>query len=112
MNCKGRHKLAANPIAFGELCYHLNNGYYTRAQLKELVGITDGTLRKWLTILRRRRLWYVWDYQKNPAGHPTEILAWGFEMCDAPRPKPMTQAQYEERRRMKRRGTFGLGKSN
>jgi len=104
-----RHRLAANATAFAELCLLLNDSEYTKEELSEKTGLVIGTVTKWMAILQRRKLVYICEWRKGIAGAPAAVWAWGYEKSDAPRPKPMTQAQYDARRRAKKRGTFGLG---
>lgn len=109
MVIRQRHRLAVNAAAFAELCLLLNSGEYTKAQLTEKTGIVIGTTTKWMKMLERRKLIYICDWLVGPVGQPAAVWTWGFEVENAPRPKPMTQAQYSDRYRNKKRGTFGLG---
>lgn len=106
---KPRHRMAGNATAFAELCLLLNNGEYTKNQLADKTGLVIGTIIKWVKMLERRKLIYICGWQIGPVGQPAAIWTWGFEMDNVPRPKPMTQAQYSDRYRNKKRGTFGLG---
>lgn len=96
--------MSANATAFGQMCFHLNDSQYTKEELSQLCGIAIGTVIKWMRILRRRKLVYVFKWRRPPVGPPAAVWAWGYEMTDAPRPKAMTQAQYSERYRAKKRG--------
>lgn len=98
-----------NASAFANLCLLLNQGEYTKHQMAEGVGITIGTCLKWVNMLHRMKLIYIAGWNRGLAGAPAAVWTWGFEGRDAPRPKAMTQAQYSDRYRSKKRGTFGLG---
>jgi transcription initiation factor IIE alpha subunit len=92
-------KESANPLAFAELCYHLNNGEYSRQELLKLTGIADSTLRKWLRYLRRKekKLVYICERRRTSKyGACLLIYAWGFEQKDVPVVRK-TQAEYDRK---------------
>jgi hypothetical protein len=81
------YKVSANPLAFTELTWHLQQGEYNRDELLELIGVSDGTLRKWLRYLRRpgKRQVYISDRRvKGNIGQPKLYYTWGNEP-DAPK---------------------------
>lgn len=78
-------KESPNPLAFAELCFHLNNGEYSRKELLELTGIADSTFRKWLRYLRNRKLVYICERRRtSTTGACLLIYTWGFEKLDVP----------------------------
>lgn len=98
----------SNAIAFATMCELLNSGVYTKDELQAKLGVTIGTVTRWMKLLEHRNLVYIESYRIAPAGAPAARWTWGFEMASAPKPKPMTMAMYSERYRAKKRGTFGL----
>lgn len=98
-------KESPNSLAFAELCFHLNDGEYSRLQLMELTGIVDSTLRKWMRYLRRpgKRLVYICERRRSlNVGQPLLIYTWGPGEADAPKIVRETQAVYSARYRVKK----------
>lgn len=97
-----------NAVAFATMCELLNSGAYTKDELQDQLGLVIGTVIRWMRLLEHRKLIYIESYRIGPVGQPAARWTWGFEMENAPRPKPMTIAMYSERYRSKKRKTFGL----
>ena len=97
----------------------LHEGDVTRDQIMERLGITDSTASRWLSLLGANnpimpgRLVYVSGWiRAGSRGNYARQWSYGFEMEDAPKPKPMTQTQYSQRYRAKMRGYDQLIKGN
>jgi len=69
----------------------------------EKCGIGAYAAVKWMRIMRNQNLIFVERWQRNHTGHPTAYWRWGYKEPSAPRPKPMTMAEYCERYRVKKR---------
>ena len=98
-----RHALSANATAFAEMCLMLNKGKCTQNMIRERVGISPYTVVKWLRVLKRRHLIYVEEWIRSPVGQPAAAWSWGYKEIDAPRPPPMTQKDYYERAKIRKR---------
>ena len=94
---------SSNASAFAELCLRLNRKPVTQAELVEATGLQPGTVSRWLRILRRRHLIYVYGwYRKGTVGHWAAMWAWGYMVEDALKPKAQSQAQYSRNYRIKK----------
>lgn len=91
-----------NNIAFAALLRALNERPRTRRELCEIVGVTDGTLGRWMALLAAQRLVYVDSWRR--AG-PTGLVAlwcWGYMRDSEPKPPPATVAQHCRRYRARK----------
>ena len=97
-------KLGANPVAFAKLCRELNKRFGTCAELAEQVGVISATARRWIDLLHRSECVYIVHWIKLH-GNNNWIAVWtwnsGGSFSDAPRPKPVSDAEsckrYRER---------------
>ena len=97
---------SANAIAFAELCLALNTFAYSKAELGRIIGVSDGTLKKWLDYLHKRKLVHICEYRHdNKYGPHTAIWTWGVELRDVPKPRVKThserQLEYIKRKQLR-----------
>lgn len=102
------NKHSVSAMVMAEMILLLHQGEYSKTDLQEKLGIANNTVQRWLEVLYRRKLVYIAGWRKAPRGNPAALWAFGHECVDEPRPKPLTQTQYTERYRAKKRGVFGL----
>lgn len=105
-------RTSANAIAFAELVLALSKGEHSREELLEIVGISDSSLRAWIKYLHARKLIYICERRRRFATGARQIIyAWNteFKFKDVPAPEPMTQAEYSERCREKKRRLALMG---
>lgn len=114
-----KYLASVNTRAFVNMIRLLHEGDVTRDQIMERLGITDSTASRWLSLLGANnpnmpgRLVYVSGWiRAGSRGNYARQWSYGFEMGDAPKPKPMTQTQYSQRYRAKMRGYDQLIKGN
>lgn len=98
----GHHRKMANATAFAAMCRLLHEGPHTQAMLMERCGLAPYTVVKWLRILRNQQLVFVSKWERNRSGRPSAFWEWGYKEPSAPRPKPMTDAEYCARYRAKK----------
>jgi hypothetical protein len=72
----------------------------------EHTGLCNSTVSRWVRLLRntngKNNLIYVYDYVRTGSrGNWAERFLLGYGMHDAPKPKPLTAAQYAKRWRNK-----------
>ena len=98
-----RHRKMANAAALVAMCKLLMKGNWSQEQLKEQLGLSPYTVVKWLRLLRSHpKAIFIAKYVSGPFGQPTAYWTWGNEP-DAKRPPPMTQAQYNERSKIRKK---------
>ena len=100
--------VGSTAICFAELCSQLNTGRpKSRKNLCELVGVTEGTICRWIRLLRNKKLIYISKWERpGLAGNWVPCFAWGIGEIDAERPKAMSQREYDLRARAKKRKNF------
>lgn len=93
----------------------LHDGDVTKTELMDELGLASGTVVKWLKLLgsedqnKPGRLVYVSGWTRpGSRGNYAAQWSYGFEMLDAPKPKPMTSAQYARRYRLRKTGALQL----
>ena len=93
----------------------LHDGDVTKTKLMAELGLGSGTVVKWLRLLgsdqpnRAGRLVYISGWERpGVRGNWAAQWSYGFEMSDAPKPKAMTQQQYQQRYRANKRGHLQL----
>ena len=91
-----------NPTAFAELCAALVNKKLSRIELMEEVGICEQTISFWLRLLRTRKLIYTYNWVRK-GNVWTVVWAWGHPVLDAPRPKPLSNAEHCKTYRARKR---------
>lgn len=111
-----RIRSSANAIAFGNLCFALNDDRLSRKELRAHTGLSDGAIRSWINILRARKLIYICEYRRNHScGQPEELFTWGYQKKDVDRPKPRTVAEqsaaYRSRKLLKET-MYGISNRN
>lgn len=104
-----------NMRTFCAMLRMLHEGDVSKTQIREALGIATGTEVKWLKLLGSDkpnmpgRLVYISSWDRNGSrGNWAAMWSYGFEMSDAPRPKALTQTQYSQRYKAKKRGVLGL----
>jgi transcription initiation factor IIE alpha subunit len=102
------NKLSVSAMTFAEMIKLLHEGEYTKKLIQEKLGIANNTVQRWLEVLYRRKLVYIAAWERGPRGNPAAMWAFGYEMEDAPKPKPLTTTEYAQRYRAKKRGVLGL----
>jgi hypothetical protein len=108
-------RISVNALSFADLCWHLQNGEYNRDELRELVGISDSTLRTWLTYLRRIGKKQVCICERRQrlvgqGGAAKLYYTWGNEP-DAPEIKRKGTAHYSavyRRRKLLKETMYGI----
>jgi hypothetical protein len=75
----------------------------TRPELCKHSGLANSTVSRWVEILRAKpNLIYVESYRRRAdRGNWQEVFAAGYMQDDAPRPVPMTAAEYRRRHKVK-----------
>lgn len=93
----------------------LHEGDVSKIKIREELGIGTGTEVKWMKLLgsdqpnKPGRLVYISGWDRNGTrGNWMALWSYGFEMPDAPKPKPMTATQYHQRYKAKKRRALGL----
>lgn len=91
-------RISTNALAFAELVYQLQNGEYGVRELAELCGISEDSVRLWLSYLRRpgKKLVYICERRKTSStGARMLIYTWGPDKDDVPVIR-LTRKQYLE----------------
>lgn len=91
-------KVLLNAIAYRPLSQY---------EIIEKTGLCNSTVSRWLRFLNAsskdtKNLVYIAEWKKGKAGNPTALWMMGFDMPNAPRPKPLTAAQYCKNWRIKK----------
>ena len=99
-------KTFANLIAVKKLLNLLYRYPMTQPEIQEVTGITNSTVSRWLQILHAdypNNLVYIHGWRRvGTRGNYSAVWGAGFGMLDAPKPKPLTSAQYAKRWREKK----------
>jgi predicted transcriptional regulator len=94
-----------NPIAFATLCKLLNQKPHTKAELAEKVGVTSGTIVKWMQLLASSDLVYETEWHRTGTTW-TCRWKWGYpaHLFREVKPKALSVAEYCKRYRRKKAG--------
>lgn len=92
----------ANAAALVELISKLTKGNFSKEELMLHCGISPYTVVKWMRLLKSKKLVCVADWRVGLVGQPAALWTWDPGGVDAPRPKPMTQKEYNERSRIRK----------
>ena len=97
-------KTIVNITAFKVLMFAMSERARSKIELKELTGLTNTTISRWMAVLAagKDRLVYIerWE-RKGKRGCYTAMWRMGYGMPDAVKPKALTQSQYAKRWRTK-----------
>ncbi len=98
-----RRACGINVIAFARLIDVLNSTVLglTREELAAEIGVTTGTLGRWLRLLQRHVYIISWR-PAGRAGPPTARWGWGLPAFSAPMPRPKTNAEHSRAHRQRR----------
>lgn len=102
------NKLSVSAMTMAEMIKLLHEKEYSKTDLQDKLGIANNTVQRWLEVLHSRRLIHIAGWRKGARGNPAALWAYGYECEDVPKPKPLTQTEYTQRYRAKKRGVFGL----
>lgn len=102
------NKLSVSAMTMAEMIKLLHEGEYSKSDLQAKLGLTNNTVQRWLEVLYTRKLVYIAGWRKMARGNPAALWAFGYECVDVPKPAPLTQTQYSQRHRSKKRRVFGL----
>jgi len=88
-------------IAMKELILLLHKAPRTKYELKELVGVCNTTVSRWMNMLHREGLVYVESWERTGArGSWTARWMWGYLHQDALKPKALSSSEYNRRYRI------------
>ncbi len=85
-------------IATVTLLHALNTETYSQKQLQEITGMHHASIGGWLRALKRKKLIYIAEWHRHGKIW-VAYYQWGIDEKDAPKPKPMTDAEYSRRAR-------------
>ena len=92
--------MSINFIATTKLIHALNDSEYTAVELIEITGFGN-TIYRWIRKLHDLKLIYIIDWKRSGKIW-APVYTWGFEKEDKPKPKAMTQAEYNARAKRKK----------
>lgn len=98
-------KFSVTIIAYREFTLALHGPKpLSRPQLQEITGLANSTISRWVEFFRAAKLVYVADYKRtSDRGQWIELFSWGYNMPDATKPLPKSDAEYRATYRRKLR---------
>ena len=97
-------KTIVNISAFKAMMAAMSKKARSKSELHELTGLTNTTVSRWMAVLAsgKDRIVYIESWhRKGTRGCYTAMWRMGWGMPDAPKPAPLTAAQYAKRWRNK-----------
>jgi len=89
-------------IAMKELMLLLHKSARTKYELKDLVGVSNTTISRWINMLHRAQLVYIYSWERiGGRGNWTARWEYGYQRLDALKPKALTSSEYNKRARAK-----------
>jgi hypothetical protein len=98
-------KTVVNITAFKVLMSTIAKKARSKAELRELTGLSNTTISRWMTVLSsgKDRIVYIESWsRKNTRGCYTAMWRMGWGMPDAPKPAPLTASEYAKRWRARK----------
>lgn len=93
----------ANAIAVAELMLGLHDACHTLTELADITGLAIQTVRRYCTLMHKRRVLHICDWREDKRGGRTlKVYALG-EGVDMPKPKPKSSVEVCARYRAKRK---------
>lgn len=80
----------------------------TQTEIIELTGLCNSTVSRWMRFLNvstktSKAVVYICEWKRTGTrGNWSAVWAWGFNLSNTPKPKPLTSGQYSKRWRMKK----------
>lgn len=99
---KGVRPPGPTAIAMKELMLVLHTAPRTKYELKDLTGVCNTTISRWMGMLHRAQLIYIVSWERTgQRGAWAARWQYGYQKTDAVRPKALSSSEYNKRARAK-----------